>query len=329
MKNLLVVLFIMFSYTFYGQEDLSYQLPSQSILELADANLPPSLRLNTNADKGVLMYRKSYKSIEELSEPEMRLAGLRINPKTNISSRQRYYYDLTMYNPADNKETSIEGLPANGKYSNFSWSHDESMMAFTNTTSKGVELWVLDMDNSTAKKLTEDKLNGNMGRPFYWLKGDQALLIKVLPEDRQPLIDKGNVVPGGPTISTNDGKKAQNRTYQDLLKNKNDEFNFDQLAHCELWKLNMDGSMTQWMDKAIYSSVSFSPNGEYVMITKVKKPYSYLVPYRRFPSATDIYDIDGNHIKNMLDLPLIEDLPKGFMSVRTGPRSISWRADKP
>ena len=319
----------MLVHSVYSQEDLSYQLPDQSILELADANMPPSLRLNTDANKGVLMYRKSYKSIEELSEPEMRLAGLRINPKTNISSRQRYYYDMTVYNPENNEESSIEGLPENGKFSNFSWSHDESMMAFTNTTNKGVELWVLNVNGSKAKKLTEDNLNGNMGRPFYWLKGDEALLIKVLPADRQELIDKSNAVPGGPTISTNDGKKAQNRTYQDLLKNKNDEFNFDQLAHCELWKLGLDGSLTKWMDKAIYSGISFSPNGEYVMITKVKQPYSYLVPYRRFPSTSDIYDLNGNHIKNMLDLPLIEDLPKGFMSVRTGPRSISWRSDKP
>ena len=93
-----------------------------AILDLADANTPPALRLNTDADKGVLMYRKSYKSIEELSEPEMRLAGVRINPKTNISSRQGYYYDMTVFNPKTNEESSIQGLPEGGKFSNFSFS---------------------------------------------------------------------------------------------------------------------------------------------------------------------------------------------------------------
>ncbi len=276
----------------------------------------------------MLLYRKSYKSIEELSEPELRLGGLRINPKTNISSRQRYNYHMTLFDPVNNKESAIEGLPLTAKLSNFSWSPDETMMAFTNTTEKGVELYCVNVESGELKRLTDDNLNANMGRPFYWLKNSQALIIKVLPEKRSDLIDQASAIPSGPTISVNDGKKAQNRTYQDLLKNKNDEHNFEQLALSELWKIDLNASKTVWKEAAIYSGVSLSPNGEYVMITKVKKPYSYLVPYRRFPSTTDIYDLDGNHIVNLLDLPLIEDLPKGFMSVRTGPRSYNWRADR-
>ena len=64
---------------------------------MADADLPASLRLNSEGTAGLLLYRKMYKSIEELSETEMRLAGLRINPKTNISSRARYYYKIEIF----------------------------------------------------------------------------------------------------------------------------------------------------------------------------------------------------------------------------------------
>ena len=46
-------------------------------------------------------------------------------------------------------------------------------------------------------------------------------------------------------------------------------------------------------------------------------------------SGTVIYSKNGKKIEVVLDVPLIEDLPKGFMSVRQGRRKLSWRNDKP
>ena len=163
-----------------------------------------------------------------------------------------------------------------------------------------------------------------------WLKDDSGMLITKLPDNRKALIDSKSTVPNGPTISVNDGgKKAQNRTYQDLLKNPNDEHNFKQLAHSEIWKVNLDGTMSKWKDSAMYSEITFSPDGKYVLVETVHEPFSYLVPYYRFPMNLDIYTADGKLVKNFLKVPLIEDLPKGFMSVRTGPRRIGWRGDQP
>jgi len=65
------------------------------------------------------------------------------------------------------------------------------------------------------------------------------------------------------------------------------------------------------------------------MVNTVEKPFSYLVTYRRFPSKSTVYSQAAKKIKTVLEVPLIEDLPKGFMAVRKGARSISWRGDKP
>jgi dipeptidyl aminopeptidase/acylaminoacyl peptidase len=65
------------------------------------------------------------------------------------------------------------------------------------------------------------------------------------------------------------------------------------------------------------------------MVTRIEKPYSYLVPYSRFPFATEIYDKTGQLIETIIKVPLIEDLPQGFMAERTGKRDFSWRSDKP
>ncbi len=313
-----------------AQQNLGYQTPHKSIMDLIDVDLPPSTYMDTDKNYMLLLSRNQYKTIEELSQQELRLAGLRIDPKTNIGSRTTYFNKIQIKSlkKKNAKTNLVKGLPANPRITNFSWSPDQSKMAFTNTTSDGVELWVMDIAKAEAKKISDATINANLRYAINWFEDGTALLVKMLPENRKPLIDTKISVPSGPTISVNDGKKAQNRTYQDLLKNKNDEFNFEQLALSKLVKVSLDGKISKWLPADMYNMVRFSPDGNYVMISTVEKPFSYLVPYRRFPSKTSIYTKDGQLVNTINEVPLIEDLPKGFMSVRTGRRSLDWRDDK-
>lgn len=311
-----------------AQEKLSYQKPSSEILELADVQLAPSVKIASNQEYMIMLYRDRYKSINELSESELRLAGLRINPKTNIGSRTTYYNNITIKNPKEKEASEVKNLPKELRLSNYKWSPDESKIAFTNTVENGVELWVIDLKSKSAKKLTDANVNANLGDVINWYKDSNSLLVKMIPNERKELINQNESVPTGPTISTNNGKKAQNRTYQDLLSNPNDEFNFEQLAVSEIYKISLDGSKTKWKDSDMYRNISFSPDGNYVMTTTIKRPFSYLVPYYRFPSVTTIYKKDGTLVNEVLNAPLNEDLPKGFMATEEGRRDISWRKDK-
>ena len=328
----IALLFIAFIFTFgltLAQVEITYQKPPKEILELADAPLAPSVQIDDKNENIVLLHRNKYKSIVELSETELRLAGLRINPVTNIGSRTTYYNKVSLLRVGEKNETAVSGLPAEPRLANFSWSPDQTNMAFTNTISTGVELWILDIANANCKKLTEATLNANIGRPFSCFTDEQALLVKFLPEDKKPLIDKSIAVPTGPRVSVSDGKKAQNRTYQDLLQDKADEFNFEQLVRSTIFKLDLDGNKSLWKETAMYTGFSFSPDGEYIMTSTIHKPFSYIVTYGRFPSKTIIYDKNGKEIKILLESPLEEVRPKGFMSTKKGMRSMSWRSDKP
>lgn len=313
-----------------AQVDLTYQKPPKEIMELADAPLTPSVQIDSKYENMVLLYRDKYSSIAELSETELRLAGLRINPVTNIGSRTNYYNRISLMKVGEQQEINVSGLPAEPRLAYFSWSPDETKMAFTQTTATGVELWILDIPTATCKKITDASLNANLGRPFSWFTNGQSLLVYMLPANKKPLIDKTEAIPTGPRVSVSEaGTKAQNRTYQDLLKDKADEFNFEQLALSELFKVDLNGNKSVWKSTAMYSDISFSPNGNYVLVTTIHKPFSYLVTLDRFPSKTIIYDHTGKEIKLLLESPLIEDLPKGFMATQTGMGSINWRKDKP
>lgn len=329
MKQLIRFLLILLLLPAFGQQQLTYQKPPAEILELADAALAPRVQMTADGQHMVLMFRSPYKTIAELSETELRLAGLRINPATHIGSRTNYYYDLHVKNPGDGESRQVIGLPQDARLANFAFSPNQSLLAFTHTAPEGVELWVADLADTRARRLTGPVLNANLGDVINWYKDSQSLLVKVLPADRQALIDRQDAVPAGPTIATNDGKKAQNRTYQDLIKNPDDAFNFEQLARSGLMKVGLDGAMHPWKGAAMYSNISFSPDGQYVMAVTVEKPFSYLVPYNRFPSRTEIFTREGALVRTLLEVPLIEDLPKGFMAERTGMREVSWRRDKP
>ncbi|RAV27850.1 S9 family peptidase [Sinomicrobium soli] len=312
-----------------AQEHLTYQKPPQEIVELVDIKRPPQVITDSRKENMLLLYRNSYKTIAELSEDELRLAGLRINPKTNISSRATYYNNIEIKKLKAAATTPVQGLPENARLANLRLSPDEKKLAFTHTTADGVEVWVLDIASATAKKLTGATANANMGNPVSWFRDGKSLLVRMLPEDRPPLIDTGEAVPAGPTVTVSSGILAQNRTYQDLLKNKDDEFNFEVLATSELYKVGPDGSKTLWKEKAMYGSESFSPDGKYVKVVTIQRPFSYIVPLNRFPMTTAVYDTSGKLVKTVEETPLVEDLPKGFMATRTGKRNISWRADQP
>ncbi|MCK4501125.1 PD40 domain-containing protein, partial [Candidatus Babeliales bacterium] len=313
----------------YSQENLTYQKPPKAILELVNAPLTPSVQMDSKGENIVLLFRDPFKSIAELSEKEMRLGGLRINPKTNIGSRTNYYNNIEVMKATTKEVRKVTGIPLNARIANLRWSPDQKMVAFTNTAINGVEVWVLNIKQASVKKLTEANVNANLRNSFVWFKDNSALLVKMLPADRKELINTHETIPDGPTITVSSGSKAQNWTYQDLLKNPNDEHNFEQLSRSAIIKVNLDGSKSKWVPAAMYSSISFSPDGKYIMISAIKRPFSYIVPYRRFPSVTTIFDPSGKVVKEILEVPLTEVLPKGFMAVREGKRNLRWRADHP
>ncbi|MFH6999118.1 prolyl oligopeptidase family serine peptidase [Flavobacterium sp. FlaQc-57] len=324
-----LLLFLNIGFFAFAQENLTYQKPSKSILDLADYERAPTVSMDTKKENMLLMYRNTYKTLDDLNQEELRLGGLRINPVTNISSTATYTINLKLRKISGKEEIQVSGLPNNPKITNILWSPNDKKILFSHTTNSGVELWVLDVATAKANKLTEATVNANLGNPFTWLSDNETILVKMLPKNRPALLDAKKDLPTGPIVSNTSGEKSQNRTYPDMLKNKNDETNFENIITSELYKININGTATLFKEAAMYAGERFSPDGNYVMLTTIQKPFSYVVPFNRFPSRTVVYDARGKEIKIVNEVPLNEIIPKGFMAVRKGKREMSWRNDKP
>ena len=328
-KTVLSILF--FFSIIKAQENYSYQKPPKEILELVDVRLPPRVLIDENRSYIVYLYRDSYKSISELSDPEIKLAGLRLNPNSNSRSRTNYYNNIMIskINQIGKGAKQVKGLPELPKLANIRWSPDQKKVAMTNTTKDGLELWYVDLESLSAEKLTGPKLNASLGDVITWHQDSKNIIAKFKLKNPPEILDNENMVPTGPIISSNDGKKAQNRTYQDLLKNEVDEKNFETLASSVLYKISLKGKKKLLAKENLYYEIDFSPDGKFILISIIQKPFSYLVPYYRFPTKYVIYSSKGKELTVLHEVPLIEDLPKGFMAVRTGPRNFSWRSDMP
>ena len=62
-------------------------------------------------------------------------------------------------------------------------------------------------------------------KPFQWFNSSNDILISLKCNDEKPIISK---IPSGPIIQETDNQNAPSRTYQDLIKNKNEEILFEQ-----------------------------------------------------------------------------------------------------
>ncbi len=330
MKKLLFGLLFFLSFHSRAQERITFQKPSSEILALADFVRPPQIKISSDKNWMLFTYRPTYKSLEELGQEEMKLAGLRINPKTNMESSTIFYHKIGLKKIGQQAEyTEFEGMPKEVALANFVFSPDSKRLAFTNTNDSGTALFVLDLTTRKVSQLTSYHLNAALDAPFQWLNNSERLIITVLPKEKGVVLDPSKDLPTGPVVSTSDGKVSQLRTYQDLLKNPQDEHNFETLVQSDLQFVDLDGTIRPFKGKGIYSDISFSPNGKYIMVTSITRPYSYVVPASRFPQQTHIYDLSGKEIAVVNEVPLTEVMPKGFSSTRPGRRSLHWRSDQP
>jgi len=310
-----------------AQENLSYQLPPESILKLADFERAPQVAIDSRRDNMLFSYRPTYKSLDDLNQQEIGLAGLRVNPVTNISSSMSYISNLKVRKVSGDEPVQVKGLPENPRIAFLTWSPDESKVAFTHTTTNGVELWVMDFATAQATKLSEAVLNANLGNPINWFRDSKSLLVRMLPLNRTELAPVGSTVPQGAIVQENSGKAQAARTYQDLLKNKFDESLFDYYFTSEIIKINNQGSLSTGI-KGVITSVSLSPNKELLFVEKTHKPYSYIVPISNFPTTLSVTDINGKLIKTIAEIPLVITA-MGYDTTSPYPRNFGWRPDKP
>jgi len=312
-----------FSAIVFAQE--TYKKPPQAILDVLNAPQPPTISVSPSKDAMLMSVQPSYPSIADLAQPMLRLAGLRINPSANGPYRAPYSISMTLKRIPDGTELKV-ALPPNAKAGVPRWSPDGRQFAFTNTLSNGIELWIGDASTGETRKMSNVSVNAVYGEPFQWVD-NRRILVQTVPPGRGKSPEKP-VVPVGPIVQETSGRAGPVRTYQDLLEDAYDERIFEYYAASALVFVDPATGQTTPIGKpGIFQSVDVSPDGEYLLVASIHRPFSYLHPVNLFPRLIEVWDKTGKPVYRLADQPLADSVPIG--GVRMGSRSFQWQPTAP
>lgn len=309
-----------------------YRLPPAPLQAVADAPRPPQLLLSPRRAMAAMLQAPPLPSIAEVAQPELKLAGLRVHPRTHSESEFSFASRLWLLRLSDGSEIQVDGLPSPLSLANVAWSPDERYLAFhrVDAASGANELWLVEVESHRAWRVAE-RLNTSVDKGYRWMPDSRSLLVLLQPAGQgAPPPEDG--IPAGPAIQqTAPAAGARSiRTYQDLLRNEADARRLEYYLAAQPARVGLDGRAQPLGVPSLYIDLKPSPDGRHVLSQRIERPFSYLVPLQRFPRRIEVLDAGSGLLEHQVArLPLVEGLPTGNDAVPTGVRGIDWRGDAP
>ena len=315
-----------------------YSQPPKPILDVMRAETPPQPSMSPTHDRMLLVSWQESPSIAKVATPYLRLAGVRIEPKNHSKHDTPGGYGIApcvrsfvLVTIADGARTPIT-LPAGACPNRPVWSADGKRFAFENVAETSVELWVGDAMSGAVHRVPGVSLNPMLDDTLQWMPDQKTLLVKMVPNGigAPP---PAPLVPAGPSIQESLGNKGQSSTYEnrDTLGNPHDEDLFDYYASSQLALVDAGPSAVNPLGKPDrFLQVAPAPDGRHVLLSAIRKPYSYVTAFDRFPTEVAVWDMtksDNIEVQHIASLPLADRVP--IHGEALGPRDFDWRATDP
>lgn len=304
-----------------------WQKPPEPIAAFLAAPAIPRTLISPDAQWIVQLEPPPPPAIADLARPRVQVAGIQLDPATRGPALEYTYRSLVVQHLATGKTQPV-ALPEQARLQNFLWSPQGRYLAFTLTQPEGLELWVVDVPSAEARRLTPPILNGTYGNPCDWISEADGLLCKIIPPALATPPPPANV-PSGPRIEQNLGRETPARTYTNLLKNAHDEALFEYYLTAVLERVSLSGDRMPLTAATLIDEATPSPDGQWILLETIERPFSYQVPVGLFPRKKVVLDATGRVVFEVADLPLADNIPVNFDSVRPGRRIVWWRADRP
>ena len=303
-----------------------YRKPPKVITDILESPAPPMTLVSPSRDRVLVIDSLRHPPIADLAQPMLRIAGLRINPATNGRHHPPRHIGLRLITIADGKEIKL-AAPTDAWLSVPLWSPDGRRFVFTNTSASTIQLWLGDAATGALRRIPGVAINATFGEPLQWLSGSNELLVQLVPPHRGGPPAESRV-PTGPTVQESAGKPAPVRTYEDLLQNVHDEDLFEYYVTSQLALIDVrSGKLREIGRPAVFDRIAPSPDGRHILVARIVRPYSYLLPAEEFAKEVEVWDLNGKLEYRLASLPTTELVP--IEGVLTGPRDYQWAATQP
>lgn len=324
--------------------DESWLTPPKLVADIISAPKEPSVMLSPDGRQMLLIESAPMPEIEDLARPMLRLAGIRIDPQSHSKFRTHFRsaiacrpvepsqgshdHSASLADPVSIQHPDLDFSQtdvSDRKIGAIRWSHDSHHFAFEVLHEEGTALFVASMSSTNAVLVHPNICTVLVD--FEWMPDGKSLVMAVLRDSTPPNSQAGPAIPLGPRIEETDGDTSPTRTYQDLLKNPHDEDRFAEMVTNEIITVRIDSTVLHRLPPAMYASASPSPDGKYLLLTILNRPFSYLLTWHSFAMSVSVTDLDGNPEFTVAEIPVAANIP--VEGVRTQPRLIHWMSSRP
>lgn len=296
----------------------AWRRPPAAIEEAVLAPVPPRVQAGPRGRWLLLLEREPLPPLAEVARPWVGLAGMRIDPATDARFSSSSSSGATLQ-PLQGGEAVPLPLPDGARLEWASFSSAGDRLAWCARTRDHLELWLAPTADLGRARLVTNRLSTVMGGVTW--TADGGVLFRRVPEDRGEA-PRPPAVPPGPLVQETRGVEAPARTYQDLLRNPDDEALFEHFAATELvlWRAGREEVLV----RGFVGSADLAPGGEAVVVELLRAPWSRTLPAWRF-SRDRVVLLRGasgweEAARFAQDLQL--EIPIG--GVEVGPRSLQW-----
>lgn len=311
-----------------ARADERYRQAPAAIHDVLRARSSPSITVSPDGRYALWARPQLYPSIAELAEPMLRLAGVRINPRTNgLHPWNHFEGGFTLKQLPEGKETAIR-MPQDLAFANVVWNADATAFAFVSSGKTAINVWIVDVKSAQAKLVRGVAVNPVLGATMQWMPDGRSLLVKSVPPGRKAPPAEGP--PIGPSVEDSSGATRPSSTYEarDLLRTPHDADLFEHHATSQL--AVVDGktlNVRRFGAADVLGDVRVAPNGKYVLVSRIKRPYSYSRPWQRFAHDIEVWNLDGSVVEKVASLPLADQVP--IQGEPTGPRDVMFAPTLP
>ena len=304
----------------------TWQQPPQDILEVLHADDLPWVWTAPDGAHLLLADGVDYPPLAERAAPMLELAGERVDPTTNGFHGWQGATTPRLLRVEDGRETPLP-LPDGAQLLSVSWTVDGQRFASKVKHGDHIGLWVGSVDGQL-EELEGLALNPILGDSVGWLPDQQRLLVKLVPE--RGASPAAPTIPAGPKVLVGDGQTPRS-TYEarNLLQTAHDEALFEHYATSQIAVVAPDkGRVTLLGEPGVYTDLSASPDGRWLLVERLAPPWSHETGWWRFAHTVELWSAKKGAIEHTLAaLPLSDSVP--VHGVTLGPRSVSWRATAP
>ncbi|WP_299433859.1 prolyl oligopeptidase family serine peptidase [uncultured Aquimarina sp.] len=305
--------------------DNTWKSPEEDILKILHAPQLPRTSISPVKTHMLLSDPIIYPTLSELAGPMLKLAGTRVNPKNNYYHGRHGGTSPRILTIKDGTTIKLN-IPKQAEIMATSWAADGQRFTLSVGFEDRIELWMGDISGHV-EKVQGIVLNPLMDQAVKWFPDQEKLLIRKIPN--RGTAPQKSAMPKGPKILEDAGASARS-TYEarNLLETAYDDELFSYYTQSELVIYDTKTKKTKVIGPtASYMWAGVSPDGKYLLIERLKEPWSHEVGWWRFANDIEVWDIKGELVKTIVNHSVANEVP--VHGVITGPRSVNWQPTAP